>query len=88
LSRYERAITGTPWSWFVDGWFEYDQFKPYDVRVATHAGLIRTCIKTDRQLFRLLAGMGAAKTYGGVAEGDWKAEPEFGSHHLSSDSDV
>ena len=79
LSRFERAIVGTPYSWFVDGWFEYDQFKPYDVRIAAHAGLIRTFIKSDRQLLRGLAGFGAAKTYGGVAESDLKAEPEFGA---------
>lgn len=79
LTRYERAIVGTPYSWFADSWFEYDQFRPYDVRIAFHAGLIRTFIKTDRQTFRMLAGMGAAKTYGGAGESDLKAEPEFGA---------
>lgn len=77
LSRYELAIDGTPWSWFADGWLEYDQFKPFDARIAFHGGLIRTIIKSDRQLLRAMAGLGAAKTFGGVDE-DWKPEPQFG----------
>lgn len=80
LTRYEHGIYNTPYSWYGDSWFEYDQFEDFEVRIAYHAGLIRTWVKTDRQVFRTLAGLGAAKAFAGPNQ-EWIPEPQFGAQY-------
>lgn len=64
-SRYERQLKDTPWSWFVSGEVEVDEFKAFDLRVAGHTGLAYTWIKDDATLFKTRFGAGGSREIGG-----------------------
>ena len=36
--RYERLLAESRWTWFVKGTVEYDEFKPFDLRVTLNTG--------------------------------------------------
>jgi putative salt-induced outer membrane protein YdiY len=64
-SRYEWLLGDTPWSIFVRGELEYDEFKAYDVRVGLHSGVGYTFFKDDTTLFKGRVGAGASREIGG-----------------------
>lgn len=63
--RYEWLIEDSCWTLFVHGSDDYDQFRPYDVRVATDAGVGRKFIDTKRTTFLGRLGAGFVREIGG-----------------------
>lgn len=63
--RYEWLIEESRWTTFVHGTDDYDQFRPYDVRVTTDAGVGRKFIDTKRTSFLGRFGAGFAREIGG-----------------------
>jgi len=64
-SRYERLFVDTPWSTFVSGSLEYDEFTAYHVLLAGHTGVACQCWKTDWTKLKTWLGAGASQRYGG-----------------------
>lgn len=65
-SRYEWLLGESPWSIFVRGELEYDEFKNYDLRLGLHAGFGYTFYKDDATLFKGRIGAGASREIGGT----------------------
>ncbi len=63
--RHEWLFRDSPWSLFLSGSAEYDEFKAFDVRLASHAGAAYTWLKTDRWLLKSRVGAGASREIGG-----------------------
>lgn len=55
----------SPWGFFAQGRAEYDEFQDWDYRVSAFAGPTYTVIKNDRTTFRLRAGAGITREFGG-----------------------
>jgi len=87
ITREEWYFRGTPWGVFVDGTFEYDEFRAFDFRVASHAGLTYKFIDNIQTIFKGRAGAGASREFGGPND-DWIPELIFGLdfEHKFSDS--
>jgi hypothetical protein len=62
--RDEVPFLGTPWATFLAGQLEYDQFRAYDFRVATHAGFALQAVKTDHVSLRTRLGAGCSREIG------------------------
>jgi putative salt-induced outer membrane protein YdiY len=77
IARDEWYFRGTPWGLFVDATFEYDEFRAFDFRVATHAGLTYKFIDNGQTLLKGRAGAGASREFGGPND-DWIPELLFG----------
>lgn len=63
--RDECLFPGTPWSLFVSGTLEYDEFTAWSTRAAAHSGLGYVFVKNDLTLFRTRLGAGASRELGG-----------------------
>jgi len=80
LSRYEREIGESSVSWFVEGFFEYDDLRAYPGRVSITAGLTKQLIETDR--FKLTGRIGAGASKKIDAPNDqWRPELQFGADY-------
>lgn len=77
IARDEWYFRGTQWGFFVDGTFEYDEFRAFDYRVATHAGLTYKFIDNSQTLLKGRAGAGVSREFGGPND-DWTPELLFG----------
>lgn len=77
IARDEWYFRGTPWGLFVDGTFEYDEFRAFDYRIATHAGLTYKFIDNSQTLLKGRAGAGVSREFGGPND-DWTPELLFG----------
>ena len=64
-ARDEFLFKGSPWALFVAGQFEYDEFRPYDFRVASHTGFAFQLFKTDTTDLRTRLGAGFSREVGG-----------------------
>jgi putative salt-induced outer membrane protein YdiY len=64
-SRDELLFAGTPWSLFVDGSAEYDEFMGYQERIATHIGVGYQFIKTEMTCLKGRLGAGVSKDFSG-----------------------
>ena len=60
----EWPLGGSPWSVFVDGRYDYDEFKSWLHRVNGHAGLGYQLINNDTFKLKLRGGAGASKEWG------------------------
>ena len=65
LARNEWLFGASPWSLFADGSLEWDEFRAFDLRVASHAGLGYRFLKTDTTLLKGRAGAGFSREIGG-----------------------
>ena len=65
-SRYERKLGDSPWSWFVSGAVETDEFKAFDYRLSGHTGLAYTFVKNDEMLLKTRFGAGGSREFGGT----------------------
>ncbi len=72
-ARHEWERDETPWSLFVHGSLELDEFKPFDYLVASDVGMSYRFIKTDTTKFKGRAGFGVSREIGGP---DDEAVPE------------
>lgn len=77
IARNEWYFKGTPWGVFADATFEYDEFRAYDYRVATHGGLTYKFIDNTQTMLKGRAGAGASREFGGPND-EWIPELLFG----------
>ena len=63
--RAERLFRDSPWSCYVHGTVEYDEFREFDARVATDAGLGYRFMKTEATELAGRAGAGFSREIGG-----------------------
>lgn len=73
LARFEHEIEGSNWSWFSDGWFEYDQFEQFRSRIGLHVGAAVLLKETDHSSLKARFGLGVSKKSEGLDTG-WKPE--------------
>lgn len=64
-ARNEWIFPTSPWSVFVAGQGEMDQFKAYDLRLSMHAGLGYDFIKNETSLLKGRLGGGGSQEFGG-----------------------
>jgi len=76
-SRYEREFATSYVSWYLEGFFEYDNLRAYPGRLSTAAGLSKPLIETDRFELTGRAGAGASKKID-APEDEWRPELQFG----------
>jgi putative salt-induced outer membrane protein YdiY len=85
-SDYERLFTDSPWSLFVNSGVEYDEFKPFDLRVSVNSGLAYAIVDNDITKLKTRFGAGASQEIGG-ANDEVSPEAAFGfdyEHELTS----
>lgn len=87
IARDEWYFRGTPFGAFVDATFEYDEFRAFDYRVATHGGVTYKFIDNNQTLLKGRAGAGASREFGGPND-EWIPELIFGldAEHKFNDS--
>lgn len=73
--RYEWLIEDSLWTLFVHGTDDYDEFRPYDIRVTIDAGVGRKLIDTDWTSLLGRLGAGVSRELGGTNE---QYVPELG----------
>jgi len=77
--RLERLFHESPWTWFVHGTVEHDEFDPYDLRVTTDTGLGYKLIRTEATKLTGRVGGGFAREFGLPDEEEyWVPEATFG----------
>ena len=84
-TRHEWLLLDSPWSLFIHGTADYDEFKEYDVRVAADVGLGYQLIETERTSLASRAGGGFSHEIGGTDDA-YVPEAVFGlefKHQLS-----
>jgi hypothetical protein len=77
MNRYEGKLANGVTSWFFDFSYEYDDFKAYDFRLASHLGLSQPLHETDYSKLVGRVGFGASREFG-VADADWIPEMVLG----------
>jgi len=75
--RHEWLLHDSPWTCFVHGTVDYDEFQAFDVRVTTDIGLGYQFIETDRTTFSGRIGSGFSREIGGPDDG-YVPEAVFG----------
>lgn len=65
------------WSWFIKNNYYYDDFRPFDLRIALNSGLGYKFFDNDVQMFKGRFGAGVSREFGGVND-DWIPEALFG----------
>ncbi len=63
--RNEWFLGESPWNVFVTGSLEYDQFRAFDIRLATHAGVGYQFVDTERLQLSGSFGSGVSREIGG-----------------------
>ncbi|MFO0935188.1 MAG: DUF481 domain-containing protein [Gemmataceae bacterium] len=76
-ARDEVLFANSPWSIFGATNIEWDEFKAYDLLVGVYGGLGYTAVDDGQTLFKLRAGAGAVKRFGGPDD-RWIPEALFG----------
>lgn len=75
--RHDWLIPDSPWGFFAEGLFDYDEFKDYDFRIDLVGGVTYEFIKTDTTSLVGRAGAGASREFGGPDD-EWKPIAVFG----------
>lgn len=84
--RYEHLFPESPWTCYVHGTVDYDEFKVYDLRVSLDAGLGYRFIKSDSTNLTGRFGGGTSREFGGPNE-EFVPEAVFGvdfDHKINS----
>ena len=76
-ARDEVLFAGSPWSLFASTNIEWDKFKAYDLLVGVYGGVGYTVLDDGQTLFKLRAGAGTVRRFGGPDE-RWIPEAVFG----------
>lgn len=63
--RNDWLFKDSPWGFFVQGKAEYDEFQDWDWRLSAFAGPSYTVVKNETTTFRLRAGAGISREFGG-----------------------
>ena len=64
--RYERLCKDSPWTWYLHGTVDYDQFQVYDALVTMDTGLGYSFIKNDTTSLTARFGGGVSHEIGGT----------------------
>jgi len=83
--RYEHLLGKSPWTWFLHGTLDHDEFQAFDLRVAVDSGLGYRFIKNDSTLLTGRVGGGTSREFGGPDDA-WVPEGVLGlelEHRLS-----
>ena len=75
--RWERSCGESPWTWFVHGTTDYDEFQAFNVRIAVDSGLGYRLIKTDATSLLGRLGGGFSHEIGGPDD-SYVPEAAFG----------
>lgn len=67
-SRYDWLFADSPWSYFVSGGLQYDQFRAFDLLLFAHTGFGYTWFKDDSGFLKTRAGVGGSYPIGGPDE--------------------
>jgi putative salt-induced outer membrane protein YdiY len=76
-ARDEILFAGSPWSLFFSTNIEYDKFRNYDFLVGVYTGLGYLVLDNGSTFFKLRAGAGAVRRFGGPDE-SWIPEAVLG----------
>jgi len=71
--RIKWPFNDSPWSWFFHTGLEYDEFKPFDLRLSFDTGLGYDFIRNDVTTLTGRVGGGASKEINGISD-DWVPE--------------
>lgn len=85
-ARYDRAIGESCWSLYSLSLLEYDEFRTFDVRLATNAGFGYALIKNERTTLNFRLGSGVSKELDGP-DRDYVPEANVGvdfEHQLTA----
>jgi putative salt-induced outer membrane protein YdiY len=88
--RAERLLRDSPWSCYVHGTVEYDEFRAFDVRVTADAGLGYDFVRTERTRLVGRSGAGFSREIGGPVD-KFVPEAVFGmdfQHRLRAGSRI
>jgi hypothetical protein len=77
-ARDEHFFAGTAWGLFAAGQLEYDQFRAYDFRVGTYAGVSYLLVRSDVMTWKGRLGAGATRQIGGDVNDQWVPEAVTG----------
>lgn len=77
-ARDEILFPGSPWTLFTSTNAEYDEFKNYDFVFGQYAGVGYAIVDNDTLNWRIRAGAGASKQFGGP-QNNWVPEGIFGT---------
>ncbi|OHB71430.1 MAG: hypothetical protein A2V70_01735 [Planctomycetes bacterium RBG_13_63_9] len=75
--RYELLFPESPWSSFLDGTVDYDEFNSFDVRLTLHAGLGYELAKSEFSKLAARVGCGTSREIGSPDE-SYVPEAVFG----------
>lgn len=64
-SRYEWLFANSPWSYFVSGGLQYDQFRAFDLLLFAHTGWGYAWYKDETGLLKTRFGVGGSQEIGG-----------------------
>jgi putative salt-induced outer membrane protein YdiY len=79
--QYERLFRNdSPWSLFAKTILQYDEFRPFDLRLTVNGGVGYRFIKTDHLLLKGRLGAGASREFGGISD-EWVPEAVFGADY-------
>jgi putative salt-induced outer membrane protein YdiY len=76
--RHEWLFDESPWTWFVHGAVDYDEFQAFDVRVSLDSGVGYQFLKTERTSLLGRAGGGWSREVGGPDD-QYVPEAVFGA---------
>lgn len=71
--RDECLFKDSPWAVFLSGQLEYDEFRAYDYRIASHTGVAYQVVKNEATNLRTRLGAGFSREVGGPS-GRWIPE--------------
>jgi putative salt-induced outer membrane protein YdiY len=77
-TKWERLFGESPWTCFVNSYFLYDEFRPFDIRLALHGGVGYRFFHTDRTTLTGRFGSGASREIGGLDD-SYVPEAVFGA---------
>lgn len=67
-TRYEWLLGPSPWSYWVSGGLQYDQFRAFDLLLFAHTGLGYQCWKNEVSQLKTRFGFGGSQPVGGPDE--------------------
>ncbi len=77
--RHDWLIPESPWFFFADARYDYDEFQSWDQRVQSHVGIGYYFVDTDELKFSVLAGIGAVVEIGSERDPDLFPEALVGA---------
>jgi putative salt-induced outer membrane protein YdiY len=77
-ARHDWSVRDTPWFWFAQARYDYDEFQSWEHRISFHIGPGYKIIDRDDFKWSVRGGLGAIKEFGSDNE-DWRLEALIGT---------